>query len=95
MVSVIIFYLHVIGAVIAFTKSYQKHGVTDGFMTLAFVAIIFTVGWTIAAFLVRFLAPKTGIHPWFDNDALSLTILTILEATLYFTFFIERRKKQI
>jgi len=91
MVPVIIFAIHIVGAVVAFTKSYQEHGLTDGFMTLAFVGIIFSVGWTIAAFLVRFLAPQEGIHPWFDNDALSLSILTLLEAVFYALYFREKK----
>jgi uncharacterized membrane protein YhdT len=91
MIPVIIFTIHIVGATAAFTKSYQEHGLTDGFMTLVFVGIIFSVGWTIAAFLVRFLAPHGGIHPWFDNDALSLTILTLFEAAFYLIYFREKK----
>ena len=93
MVAIFIFYIHIVGASVAFTKSFQKHGMTDGFMTLAFVAIIFSVGWTIAGFLVRFLAPEHVIHPWFDNDMLSLSIVTVLEAILYAVYFIDKKKK--
>ncbi len=91
MIAIIIFYLHIVGAVVAFTSSYQKDGITDGFMTLAFVAIIFSVGWTIAAFLVRFIAPNEGIALWLDNDMLSLVIVTFLEIIFYSIYFREKK----
>jgi len=94
MISIFIFYIHFVGAVYAFVKGYVDHSVTDGFMTLAFVAIIFSVGWTIAGFIVRFFLPAGGFGPWLDSDTISLIIVSILEALLYLTYFKVRKKKQ-
>lgn len=95
MIPIFIFYIHVLGAATAFTKSYQEHGIADGFMTLAFVAIIFSVGWTIAGFIVRFFAPAGGIFPWFDNDSLSLVIVTALEVIFYSIYFREKKGRKV
>ncbi|MDH7514732.1 MAG: hypothetical protein QHI48_02495 [Bacteroidota bacterium] len=87
MIAAFIFYLHIVGAVYAFSYSYCKHKLGDAFMAVAFVGVIFSVGWTIAAFVVRFTVPPHGFKPWLDTDTLSLIIVTILEAVLYGTYF--------
>ena len=87
MIAIFIFYVHAIGAIYAFAKNYVEHKLTDAFMSLAFVAVIFSVGWTIAGFIVRFIVPKGGFGPWLDSDTISLCIVTALEAILYTTYF--------
>ena len=61
---------------------------------VAFVAIVFSVGWTIAGFIVRFMFPPDGFGPWFDPDTISLVIVSILEAILYLTYFTRKRAKR-
>jgi hypothetical protein len=92
MIAAFIFYLHIIGGVYAFTKSYCEHKLTDAFMTLAFVAIIFSAGWTIAGFIVRFFFPVGGFARWLDGDTISLIIVTLLEAVLYTAYFRSSRR---
>jgi hypothetical protein len=87
MIAIFIFYLHLVGAVYAFSYSYVHHKLTDAFMTLAFVAVIFSVGWTVAGFIVRFTIPHGGFGIWLDSDTISLVIVTILETILYTTYF--------
>jgi len=91
MISLFIFFIHIVGAAFAFTRSYCDHKLGDAFMTLAFVAIIFSVSWTIAGFVVRFLFPTDGFGVWFDSDTLSLVIVTVLESILYTVYFRSRR----
>jgi hypothetical protein len=91
MIAIIVFYLHIIGAVYAFSKGYVEHKLVDGFMSLAFVAIIFSVGWTMAGFIVRFLFPEKGFGTWLDNDTSSLILVTLFEAILYITYFVKQR----
>ncbi len=94
MIAVFIFYLHIVAAVYAFARGYCLHKLSDAFMSVAFIAIIFSVGWTIAGFLVHFLVPVAGLGPWLDRDTISLVIVTLLEATLYGTYFRSSRRKR-
>ena len=93
MIAIIIFYLHIIGAAYSFSKGYVEHKLVDAFMSLAFVAIIFSVGWTMAGFIVRFLFPEKGLGLWLDNDTSSLILVTVFETILYVTYFVKQREK--
>ena len=92
MIPITVFYIHIVGAAYAFAKSYSETKLSDAFMTLAFIAVIFSVGWTIAGFIVRFLIPETGAGPWLDSDGISLLIVTCLEAVMYLTYFRTSKK---
>jgi hypothetical protein len=94
MVALFIFFIHFVGALYAFARSYCDHKLGDAFMAVAFVAIIFSVGWTIAAFVVRFFFPIEGFGPFLDRDTISLVIVTLLEAVLYLTYFRTAKKKK-
>jgi hypothetical protein len=93
MIAIVVFYIHVLGGMYAFTSSYCRHKLADAFMAVAFVAIIFSVGWTIAGFIVRFIVPDGGLGPLLDSDTISLLIVTALEALLYTTYFRSERMK--
>lgn len=95
MIAILVFYLHIVGAVYAFSKGYVEHKLVDAFMSLAFVAIIFSVGWTLAGFIVRFFFPEQGLGTWFDNDTVSLILVTLFEAILYGTYFFKQHQKQM
>ena len=60
MIAAFIFYLHIVGAIYAFASGYVREKLSEAFMIVAFVAIIFSVGWTIAGFIVRFFLPVHG-----------------------------------
>ncbi len=93
MIAIFIFYLHIIGAVYAFSKGYVEHKLADAFMAVAFVGVIFSVGWTIAGFIVKFIYPEEGFSIIFDPDTVSLILVTLLEAILYGTYFWKRKEK--
>ena len=92
MIAIFIFYMHIVGAVYAFVQGYVIHKRVDGFLALAFFGIIFSVGWTIAGFIVRFFLPKAGFGFLLDRDTISLLIVTMLEVILYSTYFVKRKK---
>lgn len=92
MVTLFVFYLHTIAAVTAFTKRWQESGWGEGLLAIAFVALIFSVGWSITAFILALLVEKKGFGIWFDRDAMSLALLTVLEAGFYYAQV--RRKKR-
>jgi hypothetical protein len=94
MIAAFIFYIHIVGAIYAFAGGFVRDKLSDAFIMVAFVAIIFTVGWTIAGFIVKFFFPPGGFGPWLDPDTISLIIVSILEAILYLTYFYQKRNKR-
>ncbi len=90
MIAIFIFTLHVIAVVYVFAKGCVDHKVSEGFINILFVSIIFSVGWTIAGFLVKVLLPPKGFGVWLDSDTLSLLVVTILELILYSLYFWRR-----
>ena len=60
MIAVIIFFAHFIFAVFAFCKSYQKDGVLQAFLNIAFIIILFSVGWTISDLITGLFITPNG-----------------------------------
>lgn len=54
MIAAVIFALHAIFMVYAFI-TYKKESIGEGLVAVAFVGIIFAVGWTIATMLTNLL----------------------------------------
>lgn len=86
MIPLFIFYLHTVGAAYAYTRRWQEAGVKEGILAVAFMAIIFSVGWTLATFLLHLVSPPEGFGPGLDRDALSLLLLTIGEGFFYYWY---------
>jgi hypothetical protein len=89
MIPLIIFYLHIVGLTAAFTTEYQKEGVSAGFLNVGFVVLIFSVGWSISTFILKYLIGPEGFGVWLNRDALSLVALTAGEAVFYYFYFSE------
>lgn len=92
MIASFIFYLHIVAASYAFAKGYVEHKLSDAFMSVAFVAIIFSVGWTMAGFIVHFFFPEKGFSIWLDSDTISLILVTFFESLLYGRYFLTHRR---
>lgn len=78
MIAVIIYYLHTLFAVFIFARSYQREGLLQAILNLAFIVIIFTVGWTITDVFVGLIISDQGyiinVSPGsFFNGLLRLT----------------------
>ncbi len=100
MLPLIIFYLHIIGLSAAFTSEYQKEGTSPegtsaGFLTVGFMVLIFSVGWSISSFVLKYIISEAGFGMWLNRDALSLLLLTIGEAFFYYFYFKDEKKKSI
>jgi hypothetical protein len=89
MIEITVFYIHGIAAITAFTKRWQDEGIGEGILGVAFMAVIFSVGWTISTFMIRLLTPERGFSKAFDRDALSLLLLTIGEGLFYYFYLKE------
>jgi uncharacterized membrane protein YgaE (UPF0421/DUF939 family) len=101
MIAAFIFLLHFFAAVYAFVK-YKKDGIGEGFLAVAFVVIIFSVGWTITTMIAKVTFPGTLVASWIASlqgthfsrlfakeltiDTFSLVLLTIGEGFFYYFY---------
>ena len=92
MIPLIIFYLHIIGISAAFTSEYQKDGISSAFLSVGFIVLIFSVGWTISTFMLKYIIREAGFGMWLNRDAFSLLLLTIGETIFYYNYFSEEDK---
>ena len=93
MIPLLIFYMHVIGFTAAFTAEYQKEGLSHGILTVGFMVLIFSVGWSISSFFLKYLMSQEGFSLWLNRDAISLLLLTVGEAFFYYFYFKGDKKK--
>ena len=92
MVTLLVFYLHTIAAAYGFTHQWQEEGSGAGALVVAFMAIIFSVGWSISTFILKYIIDEKGFGLYFNRDAMSLAILTIAEGVFYY-FYLRGTKK--
>lgn len=94
MVTLFVFYIHTIAAVYAFTDQYQEEGVAAGTLAVAFMTIIFSIGWSISTFVLKYLMTEKGFGVYLNRDAMSLALLTIGEAVFYYFYLKGSVKKK-
>lgn len=94
MIPIFIFYVHVIAGAYVFTKRWQDENTSEALLAVAFMAVVFLVGWSVSTFILKIFVDQTGLGKLFDRDAMSLTLLTILEAALYSLYYGRRRRKR-
>jgi len=101
MIAAFIFIIHFMAALYAFLK-YKKEGLGEGFLAVAFVAIVFSVGWTITTIVSKAVFPSKLVGRWIAHlqadqfsrmlakeltmDTFSLVLLTIGEAVFYYFY---------
>jgi hypothetical protein len=109
MISAVILALHLGACVYAFLR-YKKEGTSEGILAIAFVVIIFSVGWSITTMLAKIIYPYQPVAEWTRNlqgsalsrrlakelsiDTFSLVILTISEAVFYYFYLRSGGKKR-
>lgn len=91
MIELLIFHIHIIGALYAFTKSWQTKSLKDGFLSLVLLALLFTIGWALTGTIAYALMPGESTNLYFNRDVLSLSLLLIPE-TVFFYFFFYKEK---
>jgi hypothetical protein len=94
MVELFVFYIHVVAVVAMFTKRWQEEGLSEAFLVVFFMALIFFVGWSIATFLMKLLMEQEGLGLFFDRDAASLLLLTAGEVVLYYFYLRDEKRPQ-
>ena len=87
MVSAIIFAGHLIFISYIFTKKWQEDSISSAFVNLAFIIILFAVGWTVSTSLVKLVFESKGLGLYFNSDDISLTFLSIVEFLFYRMYY--------
>jgi hypothetical protein len=77
MVAVLIFFVHAIFAVWAFTKSYQNDGWMQAFLNFAFIIILFSVGWTLSDLIMGIFIRDNGYIFYAGYNPVLLVILKL------------------
>lgn len=86
MIPLLVFYVHIVSIVAAFTKRWQDEGFTEGILAVFFMALIFFVGWSMASFILKLFMGKEGFGYFLDRDAASLLLLTAAEVVFYYLY---------
>lgn len=77
MIAVIIFYLHLIFACYVFAKTFQSDGVVLAFLNVAFIVVMFTVGWTISDLAVGLFVSEEGYRILMPQGKALLTMIKL------------------
>lgn len=91
MITLFIFYVHIVAAVVLFAKRWQEGGWKEGALAVGFLALVFSIGWSITTFIMKLFINEKGFGVWLDRDALSLTLLLLMELVF---FYIQLKKKK-
>lgn len=107
MVSGTLFLFHIIAALYAFFR-YKRESLTDAFLAVGLMVIVFAVGWTITTLITNLLFSIEWFVRWyyqplhttfeavvrkeFNRDTISLLLLTIGEVFFYVIFFAPSKK---
>jgi len=83
MIEVIIFYIHIVFFVYIFARNFAEENLQSAFLSTIFVVIIFSVGWTLSAFVIGIIIPPQGLTKILTRAAYSLALLSILELIFY------------
>jgi len=83
MIPLLVFYGNVIAAAALFTKHWQEGDLKHGILAVTYLALIFSVGWSMSTFLVKLVVSEKGFAIWLDRDALSLLFLAIVESIFF------------
>jgi hypothetical protein len=91
MIELLIFHLHIIGVLYAFTKNWQTRGIKDGLLAIAIIGLMFAIGWALTGTLAYQIYPSSWDSIYFNYDTLSLVLLLIPESIFFYHFFIKDR----
>ena len=89
MINAFIFFLHFIFILYIFTKKWQDESLQSAFINLALITLLFTVGWAISSSVVQVFIEKKGLGIYYDRDAISLTLLVIVEYFFYKIYYFD------
>ena len=93
MISLLVFYAHTIAAAAIFTTRWQDANWKEGILAVGFLALVFSVGWSMSTFMMKLVVDEKGLAVWFDRDAMSLLLLAIAESVFFYAQMKRRRRR--
>jgi hypothetical protein len=87
MIEVLIFYLHIVGALYAFTKNWQRGSIKEGTFAILIIGLFFCIGWALTGTIARAIFPESWNSIYFTSDTFSLLLLLIPEIFFFYVFF--------
>jgi len=91
MIEIFIFHLHILAALYAFTKNWQKRRLRDAILSVMILGLIFSIGWALTQPIAQMLMPGSFKSIYFTKDTLSLILLVIPESIFFYLFFVKDR----
>ncbi len=89
MISAFVFFLHFLFALLIFTKKWQDEGLSNAFLNLGLIAILFTVGWSVTGMISKLIMEPEGLGIYLTRDDFSLVLLTVAEYFFYRIYYKE------
>lgn len=92
MIDLLIYQLHIVAVLYAFTKKWQTEGLKGGFLAVGLCALVFIIGWSLTGTIARLIMPGAS-EPGdlITSDTVSLLLLLVPETLFFRMFFIADR----
>lgn len=87
MITAFIFFLHLIFALVVFTKKWQDENISAALLNMGLIGILFAVGWSVTGMIAKALMETEGFGIYFDRDTFSLVLLLIIEYFFYRMYY--------
>lgn len=94
MIEILIFHLHFVGALYAFTKNWQKHSTKEGILAVLIIGLVFMILWALTGPIARIIMPQAWETIYFTRDTLSLVLLFIPESFFFYLFFLKDKPQK-
>ena len=94
MLELLIYHIHIVAILYAFTKRWQVEGLKGAFLAVGICVLVFIIGWSLTGALARLFMP--GPYPpgtMFTGDTLSLVMLLVPEALFFWFFFVRGNER--
>jgi hypothetical protein len=91
MIDILIYHLHVVGVIYAFTLRWQKEGLKSGMLAVATCGLVVTTLWAVTGSIARAVLPNSRPEDLMTADTLSLVLLLIPEYIFFRAFFLRSK----
>jgi hypothetical protein len=89
MIELLIFHVHIVAALYAFTKNWQSGGVKAGILSVLIIGLFFSIGWALTATVANLIWSHSWNSIFFTGDTLGLLLLMFPETIFYYHYFLK------
>ncbi len=93
MIELIIFHLHLMAALYAFSYRWRTTSVREALLGPVVVGLVFAIGWSLTSALSYLITPDGGFASWLTADTVSLLLLLIPEIVVFRMLFWGRERQ--